>query len=275
MIKQVVLSILDQYGLSAKKSLGQNFLCNENVISDIIDLSEAGPQSRVLEIGPGIGALSEKLVSRCEKYVAIEIDTRFQARLEECIEKKGGTVLFEDYLTFSPDTLPDFVPDVILSNLPYCVMTPIMLKVMKDFPACRKMVFMVEEEALDRIFARPGTKQYGPLSILTDLFGKKRKCFNVDGGSFYPAPNTVSSVIEIVAEGNTWNPEWIGFVESAFALRRKTLVNSLSSGGKYSKESILAALKALDIKETVRSEELQPADLVKMYEILHEGKDEN
>ena len=84
-----------------------------------------------------------------------------------------------------------------------------------------------------------------------------------------------SSVIEIVAEGNTWNPEWIGFVESAFALRRKTLVNSLSSGGKYSKESILAALKALDIKETVRSEELQPADLVKMYEILHEGKDEN
>ena len=83
------------------KSLGQNFLCNENVISDILGLAEVGPKSRVLEIGPGIGALSEELVSRCGKYVAIEIDTRFQARLEECIGKKGGRVLFEDYLSFS------------------------------------------------------------------------------------------------------------------------------------------------------------------------------
>ena len=277
MNKQEVLSILDQYGLSAKKSLGQNFLCNDDVIGDILDLSELDKTTTCLEIGPGLGALSEKAVDLCGKYVAVEIDTRFSDRLHAIIEDKSGTVIYKDYLALGKDDLPDpeMAPDVILSNLPYYVMTPIMLKVMKDFPACRKMVFMVEEEALDRIFARPGTKQYGPLSILTDLFGKKRKCFNVDGGSFYPAPNTVSSVIEIVAEGNTWNPEWIGFVESAFALRRKTLVNSLSSGGKYSKESILAALKALDIKETVRSEELQPADLVKMYEILHEGKDEN
>lgn len=277
MNKQEVLSVLDQYGLSAKKSLGQNFLCNDNVIGEILDLAELDKTTTCLEIGPGLGALSEKAVGLCGTYVAVEIDTRFQDRLSEVITEKGGTVLYKDYLALGKEDLPDpsMKPDVILSNLPYYVMTPIMLKVMKDFPSCRKMVFMVEEEALDRIFARPGTKQYGPLSILTDLFGKKRKCFNVDSGSFYPAPNTVSSVIEIVSEGNTWNPAWIGFVESAFALRRKTLVNSLSSSGKYSKESILTALKALGIKETVRSEELQPADLVKLYEILNEGKDEN
>ncbi|MBP5417530.1 MAG: ribosomal RNA small subunit methyltransferase A [Clostridiales bacterium] len=277
MNKLEVLSILDQYGLSAKKSLGQNFLCNDNVIGDILDLAELDKTTTCLEIGPGLGALSEKAVGLCGTYVAVEIDTRFQDRLSEVITEQGGTVLFKDYLALGKEDLPDpsMEPDVILSNLPYYVMTPIMLKVMKDFPSCRKLVFMVEEEALDRIFARPGTKQYGPLSILTDLFGKKIKCFNVDSGSFYPAPNTVSSVIEIVSEGNTWDPAWIGFVESAFALRRKTLVNSLSSSGKYSKESILTALKALGIKETVRSEELSPSDLVKMYEILNEGKDEN
>ena len=127
-------------------------------------------------------------------------------------------------------------------------------------------------EALDRIFAKPGTKQYGPLSVLTDLFGTKKKCFSVDGGSFYPAPNTVSSVIGIDAggENGTWDPEWIGFVESAFALRRKTLVNSLSSSGKYSKERVLSALKALDIKESVRSEELLPSYFVRIYEVLNE-----
>ena len=274
MIKQEVLSILDQYGLSAKKSLGQNFLCNENVISDIIDLSEAGPQSRVLEIGPGIGALSEKLVSRCEKYMAIEIDTRFQARLEECIEKKGGTVLFEDYLTFSPDTLPDFVPDVILSNLPYYVMTPIMLKVMKDYPSCPRMVYMVEEEACDRIFAKPNSKQYGPLSVLTSLYGEKEKVFRVDGASFYPAPNTTSAVIRIERGDNDFDPSWISFVESAFALRRKTLVNSLSSGGKYGKEQILSALSHAAIPETIRSEALLPENFTEIYKFLQGRKDE-
>ena len=274
MNKQEVLSILEKYGFQAKKSLGQNFLCNDDVIGDILDLAQLDKTTTCLEIGPGLGALSEKAIDLCGIYVAVEIDTRFSDRLHAIIEDKGGTVIYKDYLALGKDDLPDpeMAPDVILSNLPYYVMTPIMLKVMKDFPACRKMVFMVEEEALDRIFARPGTKQYGPLSILTDLFGKKRKCFNVDGGSFYPAPNTVSSVIEIVAEGNTWNPEWIGFVESAFALRRKTLVNSLSSSGKYGKDDIVSALKALGKKETVRTEELLPTEIMRLYEILSSEK---
>ena len=274
MNKQEVLSILDQYGLSAKKSLGQNFLCNENVISDIFGLADVGPKSRVLEIGPGIGALSEELVSRCGKYVAIEIDTRFQARLEECIEKKGGKVLFEDYLSFSPDTVPDFVPDVILSNLPYYVMTPIMLKVMKDYPSCPRMVYMVEEEACDRIFGKPNSKQYGPLSILTSLYGEKEKVFRVDGASFFPAPNTTSAVIRIERGDSVFDPSWIGFVESAFALRRKTLVNSLSSGGKYGKNQILSALSHARIPETIRSEALLPENFTEIYKFLQGRKDE-
>lgn len=274
MIKQEVLSILDQYGLSAKKSLGQNFLCNEDVISDILDLAEIGPESRVLEIGPGIGALSEKLVSRCAEYVAIEIDTRFQARLKDCIEDQGGKVIYEDYLAFSPDLIPDFVPDVILSNLPYYVMTPIMLKVMKDYPSCPRMVYMVEEEACDRIFGKPKTKQYGPLSVLTSLYGEKEKVFRVDGPSFYPAPNTTSAVIRIERGENAWDPEWIGFVESAFALRRKTLVNSLSSGGKYGKEQILSALSRAGLPETVRSEALLPEAFTEIYQFLQGRKDE-
>ena len=275
MNKQEVLSILDEYGFQAKKSLGQNFLCNEDVIGDILDLAQLDKTTTCLEIGPGLGALSEKAVLSAGTYVAVEIDTRFQQWLTKVITENGGTVIYKDYLQLKKEDLPDpsFAPEVILSNLPYYVMTPIMLKVMKDFPSCRKMVFMVEEEALDRILARPGTKQYGPLSVVTELFGKKRKCFTVDSGSFYPAPNTLSAVIEITAdEDGKWDPGIIGFTESAFALRRKTLVNSLSSGGKYSKESILSALKALGKKESVRTEELLPTELMQMYELLNSEK---
>ena len=191
------------------------------------------------------------------------------------IEGRGGKVLYKDYLQFKKEDLPDpsFSPEVILSNLPYYVMTPIMLKVLKDFPSCRKMVFMVEEEALDRIMAKPKSKQYGPLSVVTELFGTKRKCFTVDSGSFYPAPNTLSAVIEITAnEDRTWDPGIIDFTESAFALRRKTLVNSLSSSGKYGKDDIVSALKALGKKETVRTEELLPTEIMRLYEILSSEK---
>lgn len=275
MNKQQVLSLLDQYGFQAKKSLGQNFLCNEDVIGEILDLAQLDKTTTCLEIGPGLGALSEKAVLLAGQYIAVEIDTRFQNRLYEVIDGCGGKVIYKDYLQLQKEDLPDpsFSPKVILSNLPYYVMTPIMLKVLKDFPSCRKMVFMVEEEALDRIMAKPKTKQYGPLSVVTELFGKKRKCFTVDPGSFYPSPNTLSAVIEITAEEErTWDPGIIDFTESAFALRRKTLVNSLSSCGKYNKEDIVSALKALGKKETVRTEELLPTEIMRMYEILRSEK---
>ena len=277
MNKQEVLSILEQYGLSATKSLGQNFLCNEDVISRILDLAGLSQKSdlRVLEIGPGIGALSEDAVRMSGSYVAVEIDTSFQSRLEDVITDHGGQVIFRDYLQFSPNDLSDErKPDVVISNLPYYVMTPIMLKVMADFPNCRKMVYMVEEEAMERIFARPGTKQYGPLAVMTSLFGKKSKAFTVDRASFVPAPNTTSAVMTIEREeGKTWDPSWIPFVESAFALRRKTLVNSLSSSGRYCKEQIQSALSSMGRKETVRSEEMEPLEFCTLYDILEGRKD--
>ena len=281
MNKQEVLSILEKYGLQAKRSLGQNFLCNDDVIGDILEFAQLDKDVTCLEIGPGLGALSEKAVLLAGKYLAVEIDTSFQQRLEDVIVKPGGYILFEDYLHLDVKDLPipDFAPDVILSNLPYYVMTPIMLKVLGDFPRCRKMVFMVEEDAIDRIFAKPRTKAYGPLSVLTDLFGSKKKCFTVEAGSFYPAPNTTSAVIVIerkdeAAEAGQWNPQWIGFVESAFALRRKTLINSLSSGGKYGKEAILAALRKMGLKDSVRSEELMPEEFAGLFKIL-QGREES
>jgi len=270
MNKQEVLSILERYGLSATKSLGQNFLCNEDVIGRILDLAEISSQTRVLEIGPGIGALSEEAVKLSGSYVAVEIDKTFTERLSDVLDGRGGRVIYQDYLSFSASELSkEEIPDVVISNLPYYVMTPIMLKVMADFPVCGKMVYMVEEEAQERIFAKPGTKQYGPLSVLTDLFGVKKKEFVVDRNSFVPPPNTTSAVITITRhEGQEWNAEWIRFVESAFALRRKTLVNSLSSGGRFSKEAIAASLRETGMKETSRAEELAPVDFVRLYKIL-------
>ncbi len=270
MNKQEVLSILEQYGLSATKSLGQNFLCNPDVIGRILELAEISDSTRVLEIGPGIGALSEEAVSRAGKYVAVEIDRSFFERLSAIIDSYGGRVIYSDYLQFAPSDLdPSEMPDVIISNLPYYVMTPIMLKVLADFPECRKMVYMVEEEAEARIFAKPGTKQYGPLAVLTELFGVKKKEFIVDRNSFVPPPNTTSAVITITRrEGLSWKNGWSRFVESAFALRRKTLVNSLSAAGISDKVKVTGALREMGRQETARAEELGPDEFVRLYEIL-------
>ena len=288
MSKQEVLSILENYGLSATRSLGQNFLCNDAVIDEILDLAMITKSKRVLEIGPGIGALSEKAASSAAGYTAVEIDQTFTSRLHDLLDPLGGEVIFQDYLKWDANSLPQEKrdPDVILSNLPYYVMTPIMVKLMQDFPSCPKMVFMVEEEACNRIFAAPHTKQYGPLAILTELYGKKQKCFNVDGGSFYPAPNTTSSVITI--DRNDVEEElrssqvascfqeadWFSFVTGAFTLRRKTLVNSLSSCGQFSKLQIQSALNEMGLRETVRSEDVLPANFVKLYQFLRGRKDE-
>lgn len=278
MSKQEVLSVLDSYGLSATRSLGQNFLCNDTVIEEILELADLSKDKQVLEIGPGIGALSEEAVKRAGAYTAVEIDTTFETRLHDLLDPLGGQVLFTDYLKWDADTLSatERNPDVVLSNLPYYVMTPIMIKVMQDFPACPKLVYMVEEEACDRIFAAVGTKQYGPLAVLTEVFGTKRKCFNVEGGSFYPAPNTTSSVIVIERKEEAqifFDPAWVEFVTGAFALRRKTLVNSLSSGGKYSKADILDALHNMNLSESVRSESLAPLQLLALYQLLRGRKD--
>lgn len=282
MSKQEVLSVLEKYGLSATRSLGQNFLCNDQVISDILDLADLTKEKQVLEIGPGIGALSKEAATRAGSYTAVEIDTSFETRLADLIDPLGGQVIFKDYLKWDADTLPEAkrCPDVILSNLPYYVMTPIMIKLMQDFPQCARMVFMVEEEACDRIFATSGTKQYGPLAVLTELFGQKKKCFNVDAGSFYPAPNTTSSVI-MIDRTNQFNAgtvlfseqEWFAFVSGAFALRRKTIVNSLSSGGRYGKRQIQMALNGMGKSESVRSEDLLPSDFVTLYQSLRARKD--
>jgi len=276
MNKEKAISILNQYDLDAQKRYGQNFLCDEDVIQSIIDVAQIQDNCDVLEIGPGIGALTEKVAAMNARFLCVEIDSRFKSHLSDVLSGENQCLLIRDYLETSKKDMcaciEGFSPEVVLSNLPYYIMTPLILKVISDFSSAQRMVFMVEEEALARIFAQPSTKEYGPLSVVTSVFGKNDKCFTVPCQSFIPAPHTTSAVISLTCNGSHRVDEaFVSFVEAAFSLRRKTMMNSLSSSGKYGdKKQILSVLESVSIPENVRAEALSPNDFVRIFDAMNQ-----
>lgn len=275
MNKKDVLSVCDQYGIFAKKSLGQNFLCNEGVAEKIVAVSEITSQNSVLEIGPGIGALSAILCREAKSVVAIEIDKKLVLVLNELLGSFDNLKIIEgDYLQLSRGAIfgEECFPEIIISNLPYYITTPIILKLINEYPEALNIVLMVEHDACERIFACPGSKSYGILSVITSLFGHKEHLFFVDSASFYPAPHTKSAVIKLSRDYGSYqvNNDVMQFVRAAFVSRRKTLMNSLSIY--YGRSSIVDPikniLKMMNLPIDIRAEMLTPQQLMNIRENL-------
>lgn len=259
MNREEVLQILKENRLLPESRFGQNFLCDEDIISDIISCSGIKEGDKVLEIGPGIGALTRPLSVMDISLTVVEIDKRIVSYLETL--GLDAEIISSDYLK-----LKDYRPesyDIAISNIPYYVTTPIIKKLIEDLSSCRKMTFMVEDDALQRIMAEPKTKQYGPLAVIMNTFGRIKKEFTVPGSCFYPAPNTLSSVItlEKVNDVNV-SSAFSDFVSLCFSQRRKKLLNNLSSHGK---ESVLFALEKNGLSPDCRAEELSFDLFLKLY----------
>lgn len=279
MDKRRCIELIKEFIILPTHSLGQNFLIDDEAAALIVDAAGITLSDEVLEIGPGLGALTEKLADRASFVNAVEIDTHLLDALHETVKEKNNVeVICNDFLKLSKKSLRDGKTNsyVVISNIPYYVMTPIMMKLFREWDDARAMVFTVEDAACDRIFAEPGNKHYGPLAIMTSLYGTKEKLCILDSHSFHPAPHTKSAVIRLTSGGILHGAPSALFplVIAAFSQRRKTMVNALSSSGLFpdGKKQVKELLLSMNIEPNIRSEQLKPEDYVRMaFELIQKS----
>lgn len=231
--------ILMKYGFSFKKSLGQNFLIDTNILKRIVDVANVTEKSGVIEIGPGIGALTEQIAKKVDKVLAFEIDQRLIPILDETLAPYGNVYIKnEDVLkaNIKEEMEKYFAEDqdvAVIANLPYYVTTPILMKLLEEKIPVRTIVVMVQKEVADRISAKPNSKDYGSLSIAAQYYCEAEKMFIVPKTVFIPQPNVDSAILRLTIRKTPViqvEDEALFFkvVKGAFQQRRKTILNNLA-----------------------------------------------
>lgn len=263
----------------ATKGLGQNFLVDSNVVDRIAELSGVDEETAVIEIGPGMGALTACLIYKAKSVTAIELDNKLENYLLEefssydNFELIMGDVLKVDLAKVAEDKKKGASKLMLLSNLPYHITTPILMTVLERELKFDNIVVMVQLELADRMNASFGNKDYGALSVNMQSYASVEKLFNVKPNSFMPKPKVSSAVIEIRPYnedryGVEDRKKFMKYVKAAFHTRRKKLVNSINDALAVDKEVISDSLKAINIREDARAEMLSVEDFVSLIKIL-------
>lgn len=275
--------ILKKYGFSFKKSLGQNFLIDPNILRNIVSHADLTKDSAAIEIGPGIGALTEHLARAAGKVVAFEIDQRLLPVLADTlspydnVEVIHADILEVDVKQIFEEQLQDYKDVMVVANLPYYVTTPILLKLLMDRLPIRGLVVMMQKEVADRITASPGTKAYGSLSIAIQYYMQTEIAMIVPKAVFMPQPNVDSAVIKLtrreVPPVQVIDEEFLFKVSrGSFVQRRKTIINNLQSSlpnGKAKKDLIIQALEKVGVDPTRRGETLSIEEFGKLSNELY------
>ncbi|TDL95279.1 16S rRNA (adenine(1518)-N(6)/adenine(1519)-N(6))-dimethyltransferase RsmA [Macrococcus carouselicus] len=278
--------LLEKYGFSFKKSLGQNFLIDTNVINNIITASGITEKSGVIEIGPGMGSLTEQLAKRAKKVLAFEIDQRLMPVLEDTMSPYNNvTIINEDILKADVRTaiethLNDCEEILVVANLPYYITTPILLGLLEKHLPIKSYVVMMQKEVGDRLSAVPSTKSYGSLSIAVQYYTTVEKVMVVPKGVFMPPPNVDSLVVKLTtlaepAVNVTDEKLFFKLTRGAFVQRRKTILNnymSLFKDSKEHKEDILAWLDQSGIQPNRRGESLSLDEFAELANHLTDFK---
>lgn len=275
--------ILEKYGFSFKKSLGQNFLIDPNILRRITETAELTKDTAAIEIGPGIGALTEHLARTAGKVVAFEIDQRLLPILADTLSPYHNVkVIHEDVLKanvtqIAKQEFVEFEKLMVVANLPYYVTTPIIMKLLEDKVLFKGMVVMLQKEVADRISAKPGTKEYGSLSIAIQYYMQAETAFIVPKTVFMPQPNVDSAVIKLLrrekpaveVESETF---FFTVTRASFAQRRKTILNNLTNqlpAGKEKKEHVIEALSQAGIDPSRRGESLSLEEFARLANALY------
>ena len=275
--------ILEKYGFSFKKSLGQNFLIDPNILRNIVSHANLTENSGAIEVGPGIGALTEHLAREAKKVVSFEIDQRLLPVLEDTLSPYDNVkivhsdILKADVAQVIAEEMPGIEDIMVVANLPYYVTTPILMKLLNDRLPIRGFVVMMQKEVADRITAKPGTKAYGSLSIAIQYYVTAEIAMVVPKTVFMPQPNVDSAVIRLIKHENppvkVIDEDFLFEVSRAsFAQRRKTILNNLQNGlvnGKQNKELILQALEEAGIEPSRRGETLSIQEFGKLADCLY------
>jgi 16S rRNA (adenine1518-N6/adenine1519-N6)-dimethyltransferase len=253
----------------AKKGLSQNFLTCPNMARKLVS-SLAPFSSRVIEAGPGTGALTKLLVESADEVIAIELDERCYSHLQTMFPDKSnltlilGSILEYDFFSHSQKD-----PFSFLSNLPYGITTPVILHLMNSRYPFPRIVVTMQKEVAERLTAGPGTRLYGRLSVMLALYGRIGKLFDLPPSVFEPSPSVMSTAVEIIPEQDRWiSPElWkdvVRFVKAAFCQRRKKIVNSLASGLALHKDEVTAIMVDNGFDPALRAEKITPEEYVSM-----------
>jgi 16S rRNA (adenine1518-N6/adenine1519-N6)-dimethyltransferase len=272
-----VREIIDRYGFTFSKSLGQNFLIDGNIVRKIVQGAEVTRDDYVLEIGPGIGTLTEELALNAKKVVSVELDRGLLDVLEETLAAYDNVeIIHGDILKIDLKKLIDEKfeggPIKIVANLPYYVTTPILGKLLEESLNIDSITVMIQKEVADRMVAAHGSKAYGSLSVFVNFYSRPEILLKVPKTVFMPQPKIDSSVIKlnIIKELPDLDREkFFQVVKAAFSKRRKTILNSLSTYGfNLDKEDIRKALEEAEISPQARAEDLSLEDFIKISKIL-------
>lgn len=250
----------------AKKRFGQNFLIDANIAKKI-SLLATDPSIKTIEIGPGLGSLTEFIIDNSKSLDAYEIDNDLYSILKE--EFPSASIYNEDFLDTDLSIYNE--PINVVSNLPYYVTTPILFKLFNSKLDIRKITVMVQKEVADRFTAKPKTKDYNALSIIVSYLFDVNYEFTVNPSSFYPSPKVSSSVISFtpkVKRDYEYESKLFEIIENSFRMRRKTLFNNLKDI--FDDNKIKEIFNTLNIKENVRAEELSLKDYENIYKVIYE-----
>ena len=274
------IAVLQRYNFNFQKKFGQNFLIDGHVIEKIIAAAGIGKEDVVLEIGPGIGTLTQRLCEAAGDVVAVEIDRNLIPILtgDTCKNYANLQIISGDIMkTDIPELLRPFGkrPVKVVANLPYYISSPFLMKLLEERLPIESITVMVQKEVAERMETGPGTKDYGALSLAVQYYSEPYLAANVPANCFMPRPNVGSAVIRLtIHEEPPVNVKdekhMFALIRASFNQRRKTLVNGIGNAAElpYSKEQVAAALTKLGMSETVRGEALTLADFAALSDAL-------
>lgn len=272
-----------KYGFRTKKSLGQNFLINDDVLKEI---ASAAADEAILEIGPGIGALTAALAVNAKKVVSVELDRELLPVLNETLSGFDNIeIINSDFMKLNLHTLFEEkfsgLGVSVAANLPYYITTPIILKLLEARLNLNKIVIMVQKEVADRILASPGNRDYGALTVSVNFYCTPFVVAQVGRENFVPSPAVDSTVLglSVSKEPRVHVKDerlFFALVRAAFSQRRKTLANALKNSGLFGgREEILAAFSSLGLGEMERGENLSISEFAALSNIFSENKNKH
>ena len=274
----VIRDIMDRFGFSFSKSLGQNFLVNPSVCPRIAEMGGADEETGVLEIGTGFGVLTHELAKRAKKVVAVELDSRLLPVLDYTLKEHDnvkivhGDILKVDLAALFQEEFAG-MKVVVCANLPYYITSPVIMALLEKRLPISAITVMVQKEAADRLCAPMPSRACGAVTAAVRYYSEPRMLFPVSRGSFTPPPNVDSAVIRLDIRSNLpldgeEEAQFFALVRGAFSQRRKTLQNNLSSSLGLTKPQVAAALEEIGVKPTARAEELSMEQLLALREAL-------
>lgn len=277
--KKTIEKLLKEAGFTFKKSLGQNFLTDPTVCPEMA-AAAADEDTGVLEIGPGIGVLTAELCEVAKKVVTIELDERLKPVLAKTLADYDNLkIIFGDAMKLNlreiiDENFKDCKRVTVCANLPYYITSPIIMMLLESKLPIESITVMIQKEAAERLCAEIPSREAGAVTLSAAYFARGEILFQVGRESFTPSPNVDSTVIRL---GIRENPpvlvksetDFFRLIREAFTHRRKTLVNSVSAFGNYSKEDILKGLEALNLKPTARAEELSLEEFASLSDFLN------